>query len=1050
MNKVKLCLLGLVAFFLANPYSYAQVRNCGSMEYLNYQMSTDAKRASKLEKIERHYEKVLESSFRAVEGVITIPIVVHVVYNTSAENISDAQIQSQITVLNDDFRRMNSDADGTWSQAADSQIEFCLATVDPSGNPTTGITRTSTSTTAFGTNDQMKFNSSGGKDAWPASDYLNFWVCDISGGILGYAQFPGGSASTDGVVNDYQYTGTIGTASAPFDLGRTATHEVGHWLNLRHIWGDGGCSVDDYVSDTPTSDGANYGCATGHSSCSSTDMVQNYMDYSDDACMNLFTAGQKDRMRAIFEPGGYRVSLLTSNGCGEGTAPTCTDGIQNGSETDVDCGGPDCDPCAPCTDNIVTISITFDNYPEETSWTLTSGGSTIASGGTYGSQPDGSTYSEDLCLPDGCYDFTINDGYGDGICCSYGSGSYSVTSASGTLASGGSFADSETTNFCFGGGPAPTCTDGIQNGSETDVDCGGPDCDPCATCTDGIQNGDETDVDCGGPDCDPCATCTDGIQNGDETDVDCGGPDCEACATCTDGIMNGDETDIDCGGPDCEPCGGGGDCTYELVNSEGFESGFGIWNDGGSDCARSSNNANSGAYSVYLRDNSSTSVMTTDNLNLSSYDKINVDFSYYAVSMDNSNEDFFLEVSTNGGSSFAVVEEWNRDDEFLNNQRKYDAVEINGPFTTNTQLRFRCDASGNSDWVYLDDISIFGCSSEGGPTPTCTDGVQNGLETDVDCGGSDCPACPTCTDGIQNGNETDVDCGGSDCPACPTCFDGIQNGSETGTDCGGPDCEACDTGGGCSYVLIDSHGFEGNWGIWNDGGSDCAISTSNTNSGTYCVRLRDNTSTSVTTTDVLNLSAYDELTVDFSYYAVSMDNANEDFWLQVSTDGGSSYTIVEEWNQGDEFLNNQRKYDAVVIPGPFSSTTTLRFRADGSGNNDWVYIDDITITGCLNSSKELENVIEEELISSLRITDLSLFPNPARDVLNVSFNMYEAQSLTMSIMDISGKVVETVKVSEKAGAHQLSIETGDLVPGMYFLNMMNENGSMTRKFIIQR
>jgi len=145
---------------------------------------------------------------------------------------------------------------------------------------------------------------------------LNMWICNIGGGILGYAQFPGsGSAATDGVAMSPQYFGTIGSAQSPFDGGRTTTHEVGHWLNLRHIWGDGNCNADDFVSDTPTSDAANYGCATGHVSCNTTDMIQNYMDYSDDACMNLFTQGQTDRMRALFDAGGFRASLLNSGGC---------------------------------------------------------------------------------------------------------------------------------------------------------------------------------------------------------------------------------------------------------------------------------------------------------------------------------------------------------------------------------------------------------------------------------------------------------------------------------------------------------------------------------------------------------------------------------------------------------------------------------------------------------------------------------------------------------------------------------------------------------------
>jgi hypothetical protein len=293
------------------------------------------------------------------------------VYNGSAQNISAVQINSQIAVLNDDFRRLNADAANTPNDfigvAADVEIQFCLASVDPSGNPTTGITRTSTTVSSFGTNDAVKSSSTGGVNAWPSSSYLNIWVCNIGGGILGYAQFPGGPASTDGVVCGYQYFGTTGTAQAPFDLGRTATHEVGHWLNLRHIWGDGGCSFDDYVNDTPLAGGPNYTgtpCTyPGPNSCGGKgrknnndlpDMFQNYMDYSDDGCMNLFTNGQKNRMRALFDVGGARASLLNSFACG-GTppVPTCTDGIQNGNETGVDCGGPDCAACpppAPCAD----------------------------------------------------------------------------------------------------------------------------------------------------------------------------------------------------------------------------------------------------------------------------------------------------------------------------------------------------------------------------------------------------------------------------------------------------------------------------------------------------------------------------------------------------------------------------------------------------------------------------------------------------------------------------------------------------------------------------
>ncbi len=665
-------------------------RNCSAMEHLEMQMEQDPKRALKLEQIEQQTRRYLQNSdARAVNGVITIPVVVHVVYNTSTENISDAQIQSQIDVINADFRRTNSDADGVWPQAADSEIEFCMATVDPNGNPTNGITRTFTSTSAFSTNDAMKFDSQGGKDAWPAGDYLNMWVCDISGGILGYAQFPGGSPATDGVVMDYQYFGTIGTATAPFDLGRTTTHEIGHWLNLRHIWGDGNCNADDFVSDTPTSDAPNYGCAIGHVSCSSTDMVQNYMDYSDDACMNLFTAGQNARMRALFDTGGFRESLLSSAACGAPPTPTCDDGIQNGDETGVDCGGSSCPACPPqtCTDVVITINL--DNYPEETSWTITnSGGQVVASGGTYGSQPDGSTVQITECLDDGCYDFTINDSYGDGICCAYGTGSYTVSVDGQTVASGGSFGSSETTNFCIGGGSGPACDDGQQNG-------------------------DETGIDCGGSSCPACPTCDDGVQNGSETDVDCGGPDCDACPTCDDGIQNGSETGVDCGGPDCAPCDTGGGCTNVQIDFEDFEGGWGIWNDGGSDCRRSANDAayaNSGTYCVRIRDNTSTSVMTTDNLNLAGFEEVTVDFSYIGVSME-VGEDFWLQASTDGGASYQTLTTYARGTDFNNNQRQNESVVITGTFTSTTRFRFRCDASVNNDRIFIDDVNISGCTS---------------------------------------------------------------------------------------------------------------------------------------------------------------------------------------------------------------------------------------------------------------------------------------------------------------------------------------------------
>jgi len=271
---------------------------------------------------ENHAWRAARSSGIGRAGCTTIPVVVHVVHKTTAENISDAQIHSQISVLNEDYRKKNGDVSTVPASfaplATDARIEFELATVDPDGNPTDGIVRRKTTKASFGDNDEVKFQASGGSDAWPADQYLNIWVCNLQP-WLGYAQFPGGPANTDGVVILHTAFGTSGTAQAPFNLGRTATHEVGHWLNLRHIWGDdgGGCSGSDFVADTPNQAGPNYGTPSGTIiTCNNGpngDMYMNYMDYVDDAVMVMFSAGQVTRMQATLD--GLRSSVGTTRPC---------------------------------------------------------------------------------------------------------------------------------------------------------------------------------------------------------------------------------------------------------------------------------------------------------------------------------------------------------------------------------------------------------------------------------------------------------------------------------------------------------------------------------------------------------------------------------------------------------------------------------------------------------------------------------------------------------------------------------------------------------------
>lgn len=244
-------------------------------------------------------------------GVTLIPVVVHVVWSTQEQNISDEQVRSQLDALNRDFRMTNPDL-GTTPEpfvplCADARVEFVLAATGPEGNPTDGIVRTRATTASWDSDDAVKSAATGGSDAWPADRYLNIWVCALGESLLGYAQFPGGPADTDGVVILHSAFGTTGTVREPFDLGRTTTHEVGHWLNLRHIWGDDGdgCSGDDFVVDTPNCAGANTGRpAFPHVTCDNGpngDLFVNYMDYTDDAGMVMFTAGQVTRMQACLD-----------------------------------------------------------------------------------------------------------------------------------------------------------------------------------------------------------------------------------------------------------------------------------------------------------------------------------------------------------------------------------------------------------------------------------------------------------------------------------------------------------------------------------------------------------------------------------------------------------------------------------------------------------------------------------------------------------------------------------------------------------------------------
>ena len=336
-KKILFLLIFLCTFSI---FSKAEnIKKCGTDEAIAKAIHQNPLIAERMAKIETHTQEWIaknKGKVAKMEEVLTIPVVVHVIstISNSFSNISDEQVYSQIDALNEIFRRQNADAANTIDifadVAADIELEFCLAQQDPNGYPTTGITRTSTAVANFDFDD-MKFSETGGIEAWPTNQYLNVWVVnnivnsESNETILGYAYRPGAapSAAVDGFAIVYYAFGTVGNVSPTYDDGKTAAHEIGHYLNLIHPWGPSNqstnCTEDDLVEDTPRTAEPNFSCLLDINQCSNEtpdlpDMVQNYMDYADDACTNLFTIGQKERMRAIVAFGGFRYNLVQNFG----------------------------------------------------------------------------------------------------------------------------------------------------------------------------------------------------------------------------------------------------------------------------------------------------------------------------------------------------------------------------------------------------------------------------------------------------------------------------------------------------------------------------------------------------------------------------------------------------------------------------------------------------------------------------------------------------------------------------------------------------------------
>jgi hypothetical protein len=325
-------ILAIVLAMIISKQVVAQETNCGFQEMLNRQFDEDTSLIQRFAAINLRLEEAVRNDENATSfrNEATIPVVVHVVWNSLEENVSDLTIVEQIAILNRDFNGENNDLENTPEEfhpfMAKEGIRFCLAAVDPLGMPTSGIVRVNTEVEAIGTKEDLFYSNLGGSDAWDTNKYLNIWIANTGEFITGFGTFPEQTdAERQGVVINPKYFGN--NASRRFNLGRIAVHEVGHYLGLNHIWDDNSdCETDDGVDDTPFQQHGYEGCpAYPQSSCGSNDMFMNFMDYVDDDCMVMFTQGQMERMMATIEI--FRPGLLESS-------ISCIDIAPNGLESD--------------------------------------------------------------------------------------------------------------------------------------------------------------------------------------------------------------------------------------------------------------------------------------------------------------------------------------------------------------------------------------------------------------------------------------------------------------------------------------------------------------------------------------------------------------------------------------------------------------------------------------------------------------------------------------------------------------------------------------------
>lgn len=850
-------------------------------------------------------------------------------------------------------------------------------------------------------------------------------------------------------------------------------------------------------------------------------------------------------------PGSYSVTVNDGGGCAATASVTILD-------------------VTPCNGNQVFLSLTLDNYPTETSWEIVNAnGSVVANGGGYAQSQNNTTITDDFCLPDGCYDFNIYDTYGDGICCAYGNGGYSLTDSNGNaLAAGGAFTFSESTNFCF------NVTDpvAVTIFQSSNVSCnGGNDGFAIAqasggngsynyawsngasgvtanflsagtytvTATSGGQSATAsvTITQPSALNVTTSATAATAGNNGTASASASGGTPGYAYAW-SNGFSGANISNLAPGtytvtATDAENCTATSSVIVEnqnqafavnITNSgnvscNGRNDGFAVatatggsgsysysWNNGAN--GATNNNLTAGTYTVTASDGNQTATAT---VTITQPSVLTVNASSTPANNGNNGT---ASASANGGT-FGYSYAWSNggSGSTINNLAPatytVTATDSNGCTATSSTTVANQNSTLAVNIVNSSNVSCFGFNN-GSATAAATGGTGNYAYSWNN--GANGATANNLTAGfytvtVNDGNNTATATivisqpsaislsmsntsadNGNNGTASVSASGGVGNysynwsnggnsatinnlapGTYTVTVTDGNGCQKTgattvqdeNTGGGCSEVLIDSNDFENGWGIWNDGGSDCRRSSNDSQYalGTYCVRLRDNSSASKMTTDNLSLASMQEVTVSFSYLPRSMDNQNEDFWFQVSTDGGNTYYTIVEWNLGDEFVNNVRYYDSFTMVGNFTNSTRFRFRCDASSNYDWVYIDEVVITGCKGEgliNEDKEGTLAGEIINNTpemlpttavaATTSLKLFPNPATTQLTVDFVAPQETEVQLTIRDFTGRIVQQINTT--GGQNQEKIDVSNLQSGYYYLQMTAGEERKTEKFVV--